>query len=105
MKNPHPSTAGSFPEMSKSRARYSLRFLVPGIIYAVNNNLYMYALTMIAPPIWVILVSMRTVITTLSYKVRVTQMCAYFWRRNFIFEATLKHLSLTKEIQYGPFKK
>jgi len=59
---------GSFPEMSKSRARYSLRFLVPGIIYAVNNNLYMYALTMIAPPIWVILVSMRTVITTLSYK-------------------------------------
>ena len=30
-----------------------------------------YALTMIAPPIWVILMSMRTVVTALSYKVTI----------------------------------
>ena len=69
-------STGDFPEASKNRARYSLRFLVPGICYAVNNNLYLYALTMIAPPIWVILVSMRTVITTLTYKVKKSKIWA-----------------------------
>ena len=61
--------AGTFPEASRKKARYSLRFLVPGVCYAVNNNLYLYALTLIAPPVWIILMSMRTVVTTLSYKV------------------------------------
>ena len=59
---------GTFPGKTRSKVRYSLRFLVPGMCYAINNNLYLYALTMIAPPIWVILMSMRTIITTLSYK-------------------------------------
>jgi len=59
---------GTFPEASRKKARYSLRFLVPGVCYAVNNNLYLYALTLIAPPVWIILMSMRTVVTTLSYK-------------------------------------
>ena len=57
------------PEVSPSRVRYSLRFVVPGMCYAASNNLYLFALTMVAPPIWTILTSLRTPITTLAYKV------------------------------------
>merc|ERR1712241_1135395 len=37
-------------------------------IYAVNNNIYLAGLILVPPPIWVILCSFRTVVTTFIYK-------------------------------------
>ena len=48
--------------------RKSLKFLVPSILYAANNNIYLYAITLVSPPIWGILVSCRTVLTACVYK-------------------------------------
>jgi hypothetical protein len=59
---------GKFPSFNASALIHSLHFLVPSILYAVNNNIYLVALTMVTPPIWVILCSMRTVITVAMYK-------------------------------------
>ena len=49
--------------------RNSLRFLVPAILYGINNNVYFLGLTLVAPPIWLILCSFRTIITACTYKV------------------------------------
>ena len=49
--------------------RNSLRFLVPAILYGINNNVYFLGLTLVAPPIWLILCSFRTIITASTYKV------------------------------------
>ena len=45
------------------------QFLVPSILYAVNNNIYFAGLTLVPPPIWLILCSFRTVVTASLYKV------------------------------------
>merc|ERR1719414_330110 len=42
--------------------------MVPSVLYAVNNNIYMIGLTLVAPPIYMILISVRTVITACVYK-------------------------------------
>jgi len=47
---------------------HSLKYLLPSIFYGVNNNLYLLGLTMVAPPVWNILISVRTVITACVYK-------------------------------------
>ncbi len=47
----------------------SLPFVIPGLIYAANNNIYFYTITMIAPPIWMIMISLKTAFTAVIYKV------------------------------------
>ena len=54
--------------LNKQSVRASLKFLLPSVIYAVNNNIYLAALILVPPPIWVILCSFRTVITVCLYK-------------------------------------
>ena len=49
--------------------RSSLRFLVPAVLYGINNNVYFFGITLVAPPIWLILCSFRTIITATTYKV------------------------------------
>ena len=34
----------------------------------VSNNAYFYGLTLVAPPIWLILVSMKTFVSAVTYK-------------------------------------
>lgn len=46
----------------------SLRFLLPSVLYAINNNIYYAGLTLVPPPIWLILCSIRTVVTATIYK-------------------------------------
>ena len=55
--------------VSGREMRHSLKYLLPSIFYGVNNNLYLLGLTMVAPPVWNILISVRTVITACVYKV------------------------------------
>jgi len=45
-----------------------VRFLLPSVLYAVNNNIYFIGLTLVPPPIWIILCAMRTAITATVYK-------------------------------------
>ncbi|XP_059091463.1 uncharacterized protein LOC131886999 isoform X2 [Tigriopus californicus] len=59
---------GSIPSLSITSLKSSLRFLLPGMLYALNNNIYFFGLTMVPPPIWLILCSMRTAITASIYK-------------------------------------
>jgi drug/metabolite transporter (DMT)-like permease len=56
------------PSFSVQSLRSSLRFLLPSILYAVNNNIYYAGLTLVPPPIWLILCSVRTVVTATIYK-------------------------------------
>ena len=73
------------PSLTLPRFHESWKFLVPSIIYAVNNNLYLgkctwmtflkpklsflsAGLMLVPPPIWIILCSCRTAVTTLMYK-------------------------------------
>jgi len=58
----------SLPSFDSSTLRKSLKFLLPAIIYAVNNNIYLAGLILVPPPIWVILCSFRTVVTASLYK-------------------------------------
>ena len=60
---------GSVPSFSATSVRSSLRFLVPSVLYALNNNIYFLGLTLVPPPIWLILCSARTAITACIYKV------------------------------------
>ena len=56
------------PSLDKDTLRKSLKFLLPSVIYAVNNNIYLAGLILVPPPIWVILCSFRTVVTASIYK-------------------------------------
>ena len=75
------------PCFDKTSMKSSLKYLVPGVIYAVNNNIYLgkflvschsishmayylfqAGLILVPPPLWVLLCSFRTVITTCLYK-------------------------------------
>ncbi len=49
---------------------YACRFVLPSVLYAVNNNIYYAGLMLVPPPIWIILTSFRTVVTASLYKVR-----------------------------------
>ena len=46
----------------------SLKFLLPSIIYTINNNIYLAGLIHVPPPVWMILCSFRTVVTVCVYK-------------------------------------
>ena len=73
------------PSFDKASIRASFKFLLPSAIYAVNNNIYLgrfysiselilqftsylAGLILVPPPIWIILCSFRTVVTTCVYK-------------------------------------
>ena len=60
---------GEVPSFTGSSLKSSLKFLVPSLLYALNNNIYFLGLTLVAPPLWLILCSMRTAITASVYKV------------------------------------
>ena len=62
-------TGCQIPSMDLITIRKSLKFLIPSILYAVNNNIYFVGLLYVPPPIWIILCSFRTVITATLYKV------------------------------------
>ena len=62
-------TGCQIPSMDLITIRQSLKFLIPSICYAVNNNIYFVGLLYVPPPIWIILCSFRTVITATLYKV------------------------------------
>jgi hypothetical protein len=52
------------------------RFVLPSVLYAVNNNIYYAGLMLVPPPIWIILTSFRTVVTASLYKVRERVLCS-----------------------------
>jgi len=56
------------PSFDSTTLRKSTKFLLPSVIYAVNNNIYMAGLILVPPPIWIILCSFRTVVTASVYK-------------------------------------
>jgi len=56
------------PSFSLQSLRGSLRFLLPSVLYAMNNNIYYFGLTLVPPPIWLMLCSIRTVVTATIYK-------------------------------------
>ena len=56
------------PPLDEQSIRASLKFLLPSLIYTVNNNIYLAGLLLVPPPIWVILCSFRTVVTAFIYK-------------------------------------
>jgi len=56
------------PPMDFLTIKQSFKFLLPSLLYAVNNNLYLFGLTLVPPPIWIILGSFRTVVTASIYK-------------------------------------
>ena len=56
------------PVLDSQSVRASLKFLLPSVIYAVNNNIYLAGLTLVPPPIWIILTSFRTIVTASLYK-------------------------------------
>merc|ERR1712141_326143 len=58
----------TLPSFSFQSIRSSLRFLLPSVLYAINNNIYYAGLTLVPPPIWLILCSIRTVVTASIYK-------------------------------------
>ena len=56
------------PMLDKQSIRASFKFLLPSVIYAVNNNIYLAGLLLVPPPIWIILGSFRTLVTAFIYK-------------------------------------
>jgi len=56
------------PSFSLQSLRSSLRFLLPSVLYAINNNIYYAGLSLVPPPIWLMLCSIRTVVTATIYK-------------------------------------
>merc|ERR1712156_1384579 len=56
------------PSFDPVTLRHSFKFLLPSLLYAVNNNIYFYGLMLVPPPIWIILGSFRTVVTASLYK-------------------------------------
>merc|ERR1712156_1076805 len=53
------------PSFDPVTLRHSFKFLLPSLLYAVNNNIYFYGLMLVPPPIWIILGSFRTVVAAL----------------------------------------
>jgi len=56
------------PSFRAENLKQSLKFLLPSVLYAVNNNIYFAGLTLVTPPIWIILCSFKTVVTATLYK-------------------------------------
>jgi len=58
----------TLPPLTENSIKNSFKFVVPSLVYAVNNNIYLATFLLVSPPIWVILISFRTVVTACSYK-------------------------------------
>ena len=43
--------------------------MAPSLIYVISNNVYYYSITLMTPPILMILLSIKTTISALTYKV------------------------------------
>jgi len=56
------------PNFDPVTLRHSMKFLLPSLLYAINNNIYFAGLMLVPPPIWIILGSFRTVVTASLYK-------------------------------------
>ena len=53
----------------------SFSYLIPSVTYAINNNIYFFALNYTTPPVWNILCQLRVVFTALVYR--------FFFKRTF----------------------
>ena len=90
--------------LSSRELRNSAKYLLPSVFYGVNNNLYLLGLTMVAPPIFNILISVRTVITACVYKVcplrslKMTQLSS-----NVLFSQFILKRPITKQQMFGAF--
>ena len=62
------ASRGRLPAFSRDNLRASLPYVAPSLIYALQNNIYFYAITLISPPIWMILISLKTVFSACIYK-------------------------------------
>ena len=60
---------GRFPSLEWSDIVASLPFMAPSLLYVMSNNVYYYGITLVTPPIWAILISIKTTISALTYKV------------------------------------
>ena len=49
--------------------KVSLWYAIPSCIFAINNNIYLYALNFVTPPLWAVLIQLRIVITAIVYRV------------------------------------
>jgi len=49
--------------------KLSILYAIPSLIYAINNNIYYYALHYTTPPVWNIIIQLRIVFTALLYRV------------------------------------
>lgn len=58
----HVWVTGSF------RMRPSIKFILPSVIYMLTNNIFFYALHFVTPPVWLVLVQCKVVLTLLVYK-------------------------------------
>ncbi|RXG53640.1 hypothetical protein Avbf_14058 [Armadillidium vulgare] len=47
---------------------FSFKFMIPAVCYFMTNLMYFYALTITAPPIWILLIQTRILYTALIYK-------------------------------------
>ena len=54
--------------MPQFHFQYFLRFLIPGAIYMINNNLMFWALEYISPPLFVLLGNLKVLFTALAMK-------------------------------------
>ena len=45
-----------------------MKYLPPSLMYAVRSNIYMFGITLVPVPIWIILTSFRTVFSAFLYK-------------------------------------
>ncbi|CAH1782776.1 unnamed protein product [Owenia fusiformis] len=52
-----------------SDVKLSLKFAIPSIIYAVNNNIYYFAFYYTTPAVWNILTQFRIILTAVVYRV------------------------------------
>jgi len=57
------------PQCDRASLYASLKFLLPSIIYVVNNNIYLAAILLVPPPIWQILCSIRAIFSVIIYKI------------------------------------
>ncbi len=60
---------GHMPSFSVSNLKASAPFVLPSLLYVFSNNAYFYGITLVSPPIWSILVSIKTFVSAVTYKV------------------------------------
>lgn len=54
--------------LAQWRAHLSLLFAAPAILFAVNSNIYMFAMRIAAPPVWAVLIQGRVLLTAVVYR-------------------------------------